>query len=89
MRYLILLEQTETGFAIQVPDLAIMTVSETLAGARAAAREAIRVNLEAYEESGQPLPEKQPVHRHIEDPAFQDYLFAYVDVPAPKGIRAA
>jgi len=89
MRFLILLEQTEAGFAIQVPDLAIGTIAETLEEAKIAAREAIQINLEAYREAGQPLPERQSAARHIENPDFQDHSFAYVEVPERKGVRAA
>lgn len=89
MRFLILLEQTEEGFAVQVPDLAVITVGKTLADAKIAAREAIRVNLDAYGEAGQPIPEGQPILNHLENPEFRDLFFAYIDVPAPKGIRAA
>ena len=38
MRYLIMLEQTEAGFAVQVPDLAIVTYGETIEAAKQAAR---------------------------------------------------
>ena len=71
------------------PDLAIVTITETLEEAKIAAREAIQINPEAYREAGQPLPESQPAARHIENPDFQDHLFAYVEVPEPKGVRAA
>src|SRR6266481_5998231 len=59
MRFLIMLEQTETGFAVQVPDLAIVTHGENIEAAKRAASEAIRINLEAYQEAGQQVPEKQ------------------------------
>jgi hypothetical protein len=45
MRYLIILEQTETGFAVQAPDLAIATYGEDIQAAKLAAGEAIRSNL--------------------------------------------
>jgi predicted RNA binding protein YcfA (HicA-like mRNA interferase family) len=35
MRFLMLLEQTETGFAVQAPDLAIAACGENIAAARA------------------------------------------------------
>jgi len=53
MRFLIMLEQTETGFAVQAPDLAIATYGENIEAAKRAAAEAIRSNLEAYRETGQ------------------------------------
>lgn len=41
MRYLIMLEQTEAGFAVQVPDLAIATYGDTIEAAKQAACAAI------------------------------------------------
>src|SRR5208283_4561040 len=74
MRFLIMLEQTETGFAVQVPDLAITTYGENIEAAKRAAGEAIRTNLEAYEEAGQRVPEAQGVSKHLENPEFRDLL---------------
>ena len=89
MRFLIMLEQTETGFAVQVPDLAITTYGENIDAAKRAASEAIQINLEAYQEAGQRVPDEQAVSRHLENPEFRDLLFAYVEVPGPKGQVAA
>ena len=89
MRFLIMLEQTEAGFAVQAPDLAITTFGQTIDAAKRAAQEAIQVNLEAYREAGQRVPEAKPVSRHLEDPEFRDLLFAYVDVPGPTQRAAA
>lgn len=89
MRYLILLEQTETGFAVQVPDLAITTYGESIEAAKRAAGEAIQANLEAYQEAGQRVPDGQAASRHLENPDFKDLLFAYVEVVGPKGKIAA
>jgi predicted RNase H-like HicB family nuclease len=88
MRFLIMLEQTEKGFAVQVPDLAITTYGETIEAAKRAAAEAIQSNLEAYQEAGQRVPDGQTVSRHLENPEFRDLLFAYVEV-APQGKIAA
>ena len=44
-RYLIMLEQTETGFAVQVPDLAITTYGKNIEEAKRAAGEAILSNI--------------------------------------------
>jgi predicted RNase H-like HicB family nuclease len=88
-RFLIMLEQTERGFAVQVPDLAITTYGENIEAAKRAAAEAIRINLETYNEAGQGVPDEQPVSSHLENPEFRDLLFAYVEVPAPKGKIAA
>jgi predicted RNase H-like HicB family nuclease len=89
MRFLIMLEQTETGFAVQAPDLAIATYGENIETAKRAAGEAIRINLEAYREAGQPAPEPQGVSNHLENPEFRDLLFAYVEVAEPQGRIAA
>jgi predicted RNase H-like HicB family nuclease len=89
MRFLIMLEQTETGFAVQAPDLAITTYGETIEAAKRAAGDAIRSNLEAYREAGKQAPEAQGVSNHVENPEFRDLLFAYVDVTEPQGRIAA
>jgi predicted RNase H-like HicB family nuclease len=89
MRFLIMLEQTEVGFVVQAPDLAIVTYGDSIEAAKRAACEAIQINLEAYRETGQPLPDKQSVLTHLENPEFQDLLFAYVEVQEPKERIAA
>jgi len=89
MRFLIMLEQTEAGFAVQVPDLAITTFGADIESAKRAAGEAIRINLDAYREAGQRVPNEEPVARHLENPEFRDLLFAYIDVPEPTGRMAA
>ncbi len=89
MRFLITLEQTDTGFAVQVPDLAIATYGESIEAAKRAASEAIQINLEAYQEAGQRIPDEQAVSRHLANPDFQDLLFARVEVASPKGKLAA
>ena len=89
MRFLIMLEQTESRFAVQAPDLAIATYGENIEAAKRAASEAIRINLEAYRESGQQVPEGQSVSSHLENPEFRDLLFAYVEVADPQGRIAA
>ena len=71
MRFLILLEQTETGFAVQAPDLAIATYGENIEAAKRAAAEAIRTNLDVYRETGQQVPEAQGVSKHLENPEFR------------------
>ncbi|MCU1238846.1 MAG: HicB family protein [Candidatus Solibacter sp.] len=89
MRFLIMLEQIESGFAVQAPDLAIATYGENIEAAKRAAGEAIRSNLEAYREAGLQIPEPQEVSNHLENPEFRDLLFAYVDVSDPQGRIAA
>lgn len=89
MRFLIMLEQTDAGFAVQVPDLAIVTFGADIEAAKRAAAEAIQTNLDAYREAGQRVPDVEPVARHLENPEFRDLLFAYVDVAGPTGRIAA
>ncbi len=89
MEYLVLLEPTEAGFAVQVPDLAIVTFGADVEAAKAAAVEAIRVNLEAYREAGQNVPLPRPALAHLENPDFKDLLFAHVFVPEHEDRLAA
>lgn len=89
MRYLILLEQTETGFAVQVPDLAIATAGVSIEAAKQAAGEAIQASLAAYREAGMVVPGAAPVMSHLENPEFRDLVFAYVDVAEPSNRAAA
>jgi predicted RNase H-like HicB family nuclease len=80
MRFLITLEATEAGFAVQVPDLAIVTFGENIDTAKQAAIKAIKINLEAYQEAGQHVPGKESILTHLENPDFKDLLFTFVDV---------
>jgi predicted RNase H-like HicB family nuclease len=89
MRFLIMLEQTDAGFAVQVPDLAVITFGGDIEAAKRAAAEAIQINLDAYRESGRQVPDVEPVERHLENPEFRELLFAYVDVSGPTGRIAA
>ena len=84
-----MLEQTETGFAVQVPDLAITTYGVSIDDAKRAEAEAIESNMETYEEVGLRVPDSQSVSRHLENPEFSDLLFAYVEVAGPEGRIAA
>ena len=84
-----MLEQTDAGFAVQVPDLAISTFGNSIESAKQAAVDAIRFNIEAYAQSGKPLPAEQPVSTHLKNPDFQDVLFAYVEVAGPGDKLAA
>ena len=88
-RFLIMLEQTEAGFAVQVPDLAIVTCGESIEAAKRAAVEAIQINLDAYRDAGQQVPDGQDVSSHLVNPEFRDLLFAYVEVAEPKERIAA
>jgi predicted RNase H-like HicB family nuclease len=89
MRYLIMLEQTEVGFSVQVPDLAILTYGKTINEAKRSAIEAIKINLDAYEEAGKEIPKMGTASTHLENPDFADLLFTYVEVYRPKEKKAA
>ena len=89
MRLLIMLEQTEAGFAVQVPDLAIVTFGGDIEKAKSAASEAIRINLEAYRDAGLKVPDEQEVSAHLDNPEFRDLIFAYVNVAEPNERIAA
>ena len=89
MRYLIMLEQTGDGFAVQVPDLAISTAGKTIESAKLAACQAIGINLEAYRQLNQEIPPAQDIAHHLENPDFRDLLFAYVEVAIPHDLLAA
>ncbi len=89
MRFLIVLEPTEAGFSVQVPDLAIVTYGESINATKEAAIKAIRINLEAYGEAHQEVPERKSVLTHLENPDFKDLLFTYVDVAEPSEKVAA
>lgn len=80
MRYLIVLEQTESGFSVQVPDLAVVTYGKSINEAKLAAIEAIKINLAAYKEAGKEVPNKESVLKHLENSDFADLLFTYIDV---------
>lgn len=89
MRYLIMLEQTEAGFAVQVPDLAIVTYGDTIEAAKQAVCEAIQINLETYREVGKEVPESQSIEAHLENPELRELVFAYVEVQEPESRIAA
>lgn len=89
MRYLIVLEPCEEGFAVQVPDLAISTYGASLQEARQAACSAILGNLEAYSETGLSIPNPIPSEQHLGNPDFVDSLFTYVEVPGSLDAVAA
>ena len=89
MRYLIVLEQTPTGFAVQVPDLAIITAGDGVESAKLAAVEAIQANLEAYEDAGKHPPARRSVAEHLNNPDFDGLLFTFVEVKTRKDMAAA
>lgn len=83
-----MLEQTEEGFAVQVPDLAISAYGKNIESAKTAATEAIRINLETYIENDMPVPDRKKVDDHLKNPDFQGLLFAYIQVE-PEILRQA
>ncbi len=83
MRFLIVLEQTEAGFSVQVPDLAIVTHGINIEDAKSSAIKAIKINLKAYQETDKDLPEMISVLDHFENPDLADLLFTYVNVFVP------
>jgi len=89
MRYLIALESTENGFSVQIPDLAIVTFGKDIQDAKRAAVEAIKINLNTYNETGKKIPEQKSVSEHLENPDFTDLLFAFVKVMLPMKKMAA
>ncbi|MBI2432739.1 MAG: type II toxin-antitoxin system HicB family antitoxin [Candidatus Hydrogenedentes bacterium] len=80
MRFLVMLEKTKAGFAVQVPDLAIITSGESVEAAKEAARVAILVNLAAYSEVVLSVPKGLPAEQHQTNPDFKDLLFTFVEV---------
>ncbi len=84
-----MLEQTETGFAVQAPDLAIVTYGENIEAAKRAAGDAILTNLEAYREAGQRVPEGQAASRHLSNPEFRDGCLRTLRSLSQKGRIAA
>jgi len=84
MRYLITLEETNEGFSVQVPDLAIITFGKNIEEAKNAAIKAIEINLEAYTEANQKVPEGKSISDHMKDQDFDGVLFAYVNMATSK-----
>ena len=91
MRYLMMLELTDAGFAVQVPDLAISTHGQTLEAAKQAALTAIKINLDAYRQEKKLAPKRKPAATHLNNPDFAGCLFTYVDIarrPSRKPVMA-
>jgi dienelactone hydrolase len=83
-----MLEPAEAGFAVQVPNLAT-TFGPITDSAKRAAAEATQINIETNRETGQRVPDTEPVLRQLKNPDFRDVRLAYVDVTGPKGQMAA
>jgi len=57
MRYLVILEKTETGYGAYVPDLpGCIAAAASEEEVRRLIREAVELHLEALRESGEPIP---------------------------------
>jgi len=84
MRFFITLEKTDTGYSVQVPDLAIITYGKTIDDAKNEAADAIRINLESYYDAAIDVPFPLSPLKHIENPDFTDLLFAFVNVSEPE-----
>jgi len=57
MRYLVILEKTETGFGAYVPDLpGCVAAAKSEAEVRDLIRKAVELHLEALREAGEPIP---------------------------------
>ena len=89
MKYLILLEPVKKGFAVQVPDLAISTYANDIESAKIAASEAIKINIETYQETRQTIPKMKPVTEHFKNPNFEGLLFTYVNIEEFRERKAA
>jgi len=90
MRFLITLEPTETDFAVQVPDLAIITFGKDIEEAKLAAVKAIKINLNAYLDSGKSIPQRRSTSDYMRNPDFNNLLFTFVDVEiSPSEVKEA
>jgi predicted RNase H-like HicB family nuclease len=89
MRYLIMLEETEEGFAVQVPDLPVVTHGGDVETDKRSAAEAIRINLESYLEQDMPDPERRPLRDHLRNPEFDGLLFGFAEVSRSEETAAA
>ena len=69
-RYLIVIEQTDTGYASYSPDLAgCVSTGKTHEEAEQNMREAIEFHVDGLGEEGYPVPEPQASSSYIELPA--------------------
>ena len=67
MRYVVIVEQGESGFGAYVPDLpGCVAVGETKDEALRLIQEAIELHLESVREEGLPLPEPSSSSEYVE-----------------------
>ncbi len=67
MRYVVIVEQGESGFGAYVPDLpGCVAVGETKDEALRLIQEAIELHLESMREEGLPLPEPSSSSEYVE-----------------------
>jgi predicted RNase H-like HicB family nuclease len=66
MRYAVVIEKSENGFAAYVPDLpGCIAAGEGLAETERLIREAIEFHLEGMREHGDPIPEPSTVAEYV------------------------
>jgi predicted RNase H-like HicB family nuclease len=69
-KYLIVVEQTDTGFSVHSPDLpGCVSVGATRAEVEKNMHEAIAFHVDGLREDGQPIPEPQTYSACVELPA--------------------
>ncbi|MGH9678842.1 MAG: type II toxin-antitoxin system HicB family antitoxin [Candidatus Acidiferrales bacterium] len=69
-RYLIIIEQTRTGYSSYSPDLpGCVSTGSTREEAEQNMREAIEFHVEGLKEEGYPVPEPQATSSYVELPA--------------------
>jgi predicted RNase H-like HicB family nuclease len=69
MRYLIIIEKTDTGYSAYSPDLpGCVSVGETLDEIERNMQEAIEFHLEGLREDGHPVPEARSSSAYVEVP---------------------
>ncbi|MDQ3557041.1 MAG: type II toxin-antitoxin system HicB family antitoxin [Gemmatimonadota bacterium] len=67
MRYLIVIEQTSTGFSAYSPDvLGCIATGETRPQVERNIREALEFHLESLREDGEPIPRPSAVAEYVE-----------------------
>lgn len=69
------------AYGVAVPDLpGCFSAGDTFEQALANVREAIEGWLEVQVEHGDPIPEAQTIEHHMDDPEFEGWIWAVVDV---------
>jgi len=89
MRFLIMLEQTETGFAVQAPDLAIATYGESIEAAKRALAKRFGATSKPIGKPDNGCLKRKAFQTILRIPNFGICCSAYVDVAEPQGRIAA